>query len=138
MVSSDEHSFHDNDVYLNLEDQDEPNVLPCHAWLPKQMNMTKICKRVPKSMKRSRYGISYSSLPFGVTKRVASTCIGAMEIEKKSISKESLKAIMNASDRYFKQISEDLSAFSHHAGRKRIDEIDMIAVMKRYVAMATT
>ncbi len=59
-----------------------------------------------------------------------------MGMKKSSISKESLKAIMEASDRYFEQFSEDLGAFAHHAGRKEIEESDAIAVMKRYVMMA--
>lgn len=40
---------------------------------------------------------------------------------------------MKASEQYFKQVSEDLGAFAQHAGRKKIDESDVIAIMKRYV-----
>ena len=128
--------FHDNDELSAINDLDEPDVLLNDSWLHKPNNPTKIRNRQPKGLKRSRHGIPYPSLPSGVTKKIASTCTRVLGMKKSSISKESLKATMEASDRYFEQLSEDLGAFAHHAGRKKIEESDAIALMKRYVIMA--
>ena len=128
--------LHDDEDHLAFEDEDEPDVLLNDSWLHKPKSSAKVRKRQAKELKRSRHGISYPSLPSGVTKRIALTCNRVVEKKKSSIGKESLKAIMEASDRYFEQISEDLGAFAHRAGRKRIEESDVIAVMKRYVIMA--
>ena len=135
-TSPDGQPFHDNDDLLEIEDQDEPDVLLNDSWLHKPKISAKVRKKQPKGLKRSRHGIPYPSLPSGVTKRIASTCNRVLGMKKSSITKESLKAIMEASDRYFEQFSEDLGAFAHHAGRKKIEESDVIAVMKRYVIMA--
>ena len=134
-TSQDEQPFHDNNGPLEIEDQDEPDVLLNESWLPKPKSWVKVREKKARVLKISRHGISYPSLPSGVTKRIASTCSRAMGIKRSSISKESLKAIMEASDRYFEQFSEDLGVFAHHAGRKKIEESDVIAVMKRCVIM---
>lgn len=134
-TSPDEQPFHDNDDLLEIEDQAGPDVLLNDSWLHKPKS-PKVRKRQPKGLKRSRHGISYPSLPSGVTKRIASTCSRVVGMKKSSISKESLKAIMEASGRYFEQLGEDLGVFAHHAGRKKIEESDVIAVMKRYVITA--
>ncbi len=133
-TSQDEQPLHDNDGLLEIEDQDEPDVL-LNDSIHKPKGWTKVREKQPKALKRSRHGISYPSLPSGVTKRIASTCSRVIGMKKSNISKESLKAIMEASDRYFEQFSEDLAVFAHHAGRKKIEESDVIAVMKRYVIM---
>lgn len=130
-----EQPFHDNDGLLEIEDQDGTDVLLKDSWIHKPKSWTKDREKQPKALKRSRHGISYPSLPSGVTKRIASTCSRVIGMKKSNISKESLKAIMEASDRYFEQFSEDLGVFADHAGRKKIEERDVIAVMKRYVIM---
>lgn len=134
-TSLDEQAFHHNDGPLDIEEQDEPDVLLNESWLPKPKSWAKVREKKAKALKISRHGISYPSLPSGVAKRIASTCSRVMGMKRSTISKESLKAIMEASDRYFEQFSEDLGAFAHHAGRKRIEESDVIAVMKRCVIM---
>ena len=135
-TSLDEQPFHDNDGPVEIEDRDEPDVLLNESWLPKPKSWAKVRQNKAKALKISRHGISYPSLPSGVTKRIASTCSRVMGMKKSNISRESLKAIMEASDRYFEQFSEDLGVFAHHAGRKKIEESDIIAVMKRCVIMA--
>lgn len=47
------------------------------------------------------------------------------------ISKDALKVICSASDQFFEQISEDLDAFAAHAGRKTVEDSDVIQLMKR-------
>ena len=135
VTTPDEQPFHDNNGSLEIEDQDEPDVLLNDSWPPKPKSWAKVREKQPKALKRSRHGISYLSLPSGVTKRIASTCSRGMGMKRSNISKESLKAIVDASDRYFEQFSEDLGVFAHHAGRKKIEESDVVAVMKRYVIM---
>ena len=132
-TSLDEQAFPDNDGPLGMEDQDQPDVLLNESWLAKPKSSAKVRERKAKALKLSRHGISYPSLPSGVIKRIASTCGRAMGMKRSNISKESLKAIMEASDRYFEQFSEDLGVFAHHAGRRKIEESDVITVMKRCV-----
>ena len=115
------------------DDLDQPDILLTDSRIYQPVKVTRARNRVPRTLKRSRHGIPYPSLPPGVTKKIATTCIRALGSKKSSISKETLTAIMEASEQYFKQVSEDLGAFSQHAGRKRIDESDVIAIMKRYV-----
>lgn len=50
---------------------------------------------------------------------------------KTKISKETLAAIEQASEWFFEQASEDLAVYSKHAGRKTIDESDVITLMRR-------
>ncbi|KAH8162061.1 hypothetical protein CIB48_g6165 [Xylaria polymorpha] len=38
---------------------------------------------------------------------------------------------MQATDWFFEQLGDDLSAYAKHAGRKTIDESDMITLMRR-------
>ena len=135
-TSLDEQPFHDDDDPLEIGDQDEPDVFLNDSCLHKPESWAKVRERQPKALSRSRHGISYPSLPCGVTKRIALTCSRVMGMKQSNISKESLKAIMDASDRYFEQVSEDLGVLAHHAGRKKIEESDVIAVMKRYVIVA--
>ncbi|KAI0913110.1 centromere kinetochore component CENP-T-domain-containing protein [Ustulina deusta] len=84
-----------------------------------------------KGKKISRYGIEYPSLPANVVKRLATTCAKTAG-SKGKISPDTLDAIMQATDWFFEQLGDDLSAYAKHAGRKTIDESDMITLMRRY------
>jgi hypothetical protein len=42
---------------------------------------------------------------------------------------------MQASDWFFEQLGEDLQAYAKHAGRKTIDESDVLTLMKRQVTI---
>jgi histone H3/H4 len=79
--------------------------------------------------KISQHGIEYPSLPAGVVKRVAQRFAG-----KSKISPDTLAALVQASDWFFEQLGDDLSAYAKHAGRKTIEESDMLTLMRRYVA----
>ena len=87
--------------------------------------------RLRKALKTSRRGISYPSLPTGVVKSLSSTFAMSVGLKKANIGKESLAAIMEASDWFFEQLGEDLGTYAEHAGRKMIDERDVSTVMKR-------
>ncbi|KAI0534405.1 centromere kinetochore component CENP-T-domain-containing protein [Xylaria digitata] len=83
-----------------------------------------------KGKKISRYGIEYPSLPPSVVKRLATT-FAKTAGSKGKISPDTLDAIMQATDWFFEQLGDDLSAYAKHAGRKTIDESDMITLMRR-------
>jgi histone H3/H4 len=86
-----------------------------------------------KKLKVSKHGIQYPSLPAGVVKRLATTFARTAGNSKAKINKEALEAIMQASDWFFEQVSDDLGAYAKHAGRKTIDESDIVTLMARYV-----
>lgn len=94
------------------------------------LEMAKVPKK--KKVKMSKHGIQYPSLPPGVVKKLATTYARAGGNGKAKIGKETLDAIMQASDWFFEQVSDDLGAYAQHAGRKTIDETDVITLMKRY------
>ncbi|TGO74661.1 hypothetical protein BELL_0264g00020 [Botrytis elliptica] len=84
-----------------------------------------------KVNKVSKHGLKYKSLPLGVVKKHAISLarIGAGKGDK--LSGDALDAIMQATDWFFEQISDDLSTYSEHAGRKTIDESDVLMLMRR-------
>lgn len=90
-------------------------------------------KRTRKQKKLSRHGIPVPLLPTGVVKRLATRFARTGAGSKAKINKETLAAIEQASEWFFEQASEDLAAYSRHAGRKTIDESDVVALMRRYV-----
>jgi histone H3/H4 len=84
-----------------------------------------------KKVKLSKHGIQYPSLPAGVVKKLAMAFARTAGNSKAKISKETLDAIMQATDWFFEQVSDDLGAYAKHAGRKTIDESDIITLMAR-------
>lgn len=86
-----------------------------------------------KRIKLSRHGIQYPSLPVGVVKRIAQTFAQGNAAGKTKLSPDAVAALSTASDWFFEQVSIDLERYSKHAGRKTIDESDMLLLMKRYV-----
>lgn len=114
----------DNDI--EMSDLESEVAAPATA---KQTQSKSASKRLKKPGKKiSKYGIEYPSLPPGVVKRVAQRFAG-----KSKISPDTLSALMQASDWFFEQLGDDLSAYTHHAGRKTIEESDMLTLMRRYV-----
>jgi histone H3/H4 len=84
-----------------------------------------------KRIKISKHGIPYPSLPPGVVKKLATTYARTSGNSKAKISKDTLEAIMQASDWFFEQVSDDLGAYAEHAGRKTIEERDVVTLMGR-------
>lgn len=80
--------------------------------------------------KISRHGIEYPSLPQGVVKRLATT-LAKTAGSKAKIGADTLDAIMQATDWFFEQLGDDLSAYAKHAGRNTINESDMMMLMRR-------
>ncbi|POS85811.1 hypothetical protein EPUL_001063 [Erysiphe pulchra] len=86
-----------------------------------------------KKLKLSQYGIPYPSLPAGVIKKLAITFAKTAGNRKPKINKETLEALMQATDWFFEQASDDLRVYAMHAGRKTIEESDVTTLMKRYL-----
>ena len=86
-----------------------------------------------KEKKISCHGIPIPNLPAGVVKKLATRFARSKAGSKAKINKATLAAIEQASSWYFEQASQDLAAYSKHAGRKTIDESDVITLLKRLV-----
>jgi histone H3/H4 len=84
-----------------------------------------------KKAKVSVHGIQYPSLPAGVVKKLATTFARTSGNNKIKINNETVDAIIQASDWFFEQVSDDLGAYAQHAGRKTIDESDVVTLMAR-------
>lgn len=89
-------------------------------------------KRQTKALNISRYGLEYPSFPSAVVKRIA-TGLNQAKGRKAKITGDTLAALTQTTDWFFEQISESAGAYAQHAGRKTIEEADMITLMKRYV-----
>lgn len=104
--------------------------------VPVQKAISENAKRTfqRKVNKVSKHGLKYKSLPLGVVKKYAINLArnGAGKGDK--LSEDALDAIMQATDWFFEQISDDLSTYSEHAGRKTIDESDVLMLMRRYLS----
>lgn len=87
-------------------------------------------KTAKKTKRVSKHGIEYPSLSAGVVKKLASSFARTGGNNGK-LNKDTLAAIMQASEWYFEQVSEDLGAYAEHAGRKTIDESDVLLLMQR-------
>jgi histone H3/H4 len=80
---------------------------------------------------RSVYGIEYPCLPKNMIKKHAEKAARNSGIHTK-LTPDVLEAITTASNWFFEQVGEDLRSYATHAGRKTINENDMITLMKRY------
>jgi histone H3/H4 len=120
---------HDPTEYLA---EDDPTVDPAHNATETIVSAkaAKVTTKTPRILHQSKHGIPYPSLPAAVIKKLASTFSRSAGGNGK-INKETVAALTEASDWFFEQVSEDLAAYAGHARRKRIDESDMIALMKR-------
>ncbi|KFY36726.1 hypothetical protein V495_07639 [Pseudogymnoascus sp. VKM F-4514 (FW-929)] len=97
-----------------------------------QLSASEVRKpKAKKTIRVSKHGIHYSSLPTGVVKKLATTFARTGGSGNGKISKDALAAIMQATDWFFEQVSDDLGAYAEHAGRKTIDENDVMTLMKR-------
>lgn len=118
-----------NEEHDDVEDVEEQNetVISQNVELASKRGRSKPGKHI------SKHGIEYPSLPQGVVKRLATTFAKTSGVGKAKLSADTMKAIMQATDWFFEQLGDDLSAYAKHAGRRTIDESDMITLMRRYV-----
>ncbi|KAL1916401.1 uncharacterized protein VTP21DRAFT_5592 [Calcarisporiella thermophila] len=84
--------------------------------------------RKPRAKKQKRFsaaGYEVPNLPNNLIKQILST------FARGKISKDALDAVIEGSHLYFEQLSEDLSVYSQHAGRKTIEDDDVLMLMRR-------
>ena len=121
----------------NVNDQQlgDLNKMPPPKFLDRGLLKTKATskagRRASKIMKKSYCGLPHPSFPASISKRIASTFARSLSSKPSVLDKETLKAITDATDQYFGQLINDLGIFANHAGRKNIDESDVVAVMRR-------
>lgn len=125
----------DGDLDQEMEVQEASTLHLRQASIPRSASPTLQSKKQAqarrKSLKISRYGTSYPSLPSSVVKRIATSFARLHSGPTTKLSKDTLDAISQASDWYFEQVGEDLSSYAEHAGRKTIEEADVVALMSR-------
>lgn len=85
-----------------------------------------------KKMKLTHKGNTVPVLPSSLVKRTAMYSMMRTGQKRPTISRESLAALEQATEWFFEQVGEDLEAYSDHAKRrKRIDEADVLTLMRR-------
>ncbi|NXA73296.1 CENPT protein, partial [Thryothorus ludovicianus] len=50
---------------------------------------------------------------------------------KMPVTRDAFKIVEKSSERYFKQLSNDLEAYTHHAGRKTVEAADLEVLLRR-------
>jgi histone H3/H4 len=88
--------------------------------------------RKRKELHISRFGHEYPSFPLATLKRLAGGVCKSHGGNAR-MHKDTLAALGQATDWFFERLGQDLGAYAQHAGRKTIEEADMVTLMKRYV-----
>ncbi|RPA91027.1 hypothetical protein L873DRAFT_1752852 [Choiromyces venosus 120613-1] len=78
-----------------------------------------------KPLPLSRHGIPYPPFPRKAIKKMSTRFSGS------TISADTLDALVAASDAFFQQASEDLAAYAKHAGRRVIEDSDVVQLLRR-------
>lgn len=123
----------DNDLELAAY-REEESALDRSLQLPEAPASVK--KRMGtrrKELKLSRVGLEYPSFPAAPVKKLALSFMKSQG-SKAQLNKDALDALVQTTDDFFEQIGIDLAAYAQHAGRKVIEESDVLALMRRYVA----
>jgi histone H3/H4 len=87
--------------------------------------------RKRKELHISRSGHEYPSFPSATLKRLATGLLRKSHGGNARINKDTLAALGQATDWFFERVGHDLAAYAQHAGRKTIEDADMITLMKR-------
>ncbi|XP_075621374.1 centromere protein T isoform X4 [Balearica regulorum gibbericeps] len=82
-------------------------------------------KPVPKSSRASRRKTCEPAVASSLIKKVFSHYV------KMPVSREAFKIVEKCSEKYFKQLSSDLEAYSSHARRKTVEMADLELLMRR-------
>ncbi|NXJ02667.1 CENPT protein, partial [Psophia crepitans] len=82
-------------------------------------------KPVPKSSGASRRKRSEPEVASSLIKKIFSHYV------KMPVARDAFKIVEKCSERYFKQLSNDLEAYSSHARRKTVDMADLELLMRR-------
>ena len=85
-----------------------------------------------KELKLSKIGLDYPSFPAASVKKLALSFMKSQG-SKAQLNKDALATLVQTTDDFFEQIGIDLAAYAQHAGRRMIEESDVLALMRRYV-----
>ncbi|NXX66984.1 CENPT protein, partial [Spizella passerina] len=82
-------------------------------------------KTVPKRLRTSQKKPREPQVPRSLIKEIF------RHFAKMSVTRDALQIVEKCSERYFKQLSNDLEAYSQHAGRKTVEAADLEVLMRR-------
>ncbi|KFR02967.1 Centromere protein T, partial [Nipponia nippon] len=82
-------------------------------------------KPVPKSSGASQRKMREPEVASSLIKKIFSHYV------KMPVARDAIKIVEKCSERYFKQLSNDLEAYSKHAGRKTVEMADLEVLMRR-------
>jgi histone H3/H4 len=85
-----------------------------------------------KELKLSKIGLDYPTFPAAPVKKLALSFMKSQG-SKAQLNKDALAALVQTTDDFFEQIGIDLAAYAQHAGRRMIEESDVLALMRRYI-----
>ncbi|NXC27520.1 CENPT protein, partial [Campylorhamphus procurvoides] len=82
-------------------------------------------KPVPKRLKTSQKKPREPQVARSLIKEIFSHFV------KMPVTRDAFKVVEKCSERFFKQLSNDLEAYSNHAGRKTVEMADLELLMRR-------
>ncbi|NXM53140.1 CENPT protein, partial [Illadopsis cleaveri] len=82
-------------------------------------------KTVPKRLRTSQRKPYEPQVPRSLIKEIFRHFV------KMPVTRDAFKIVEKCTDRYFKQLSDDLEAYTHHAGRKTVEAADLELLMRR-------
>ncbi|XP_053808587.1 centromere protein T isoform X1 [Vidua chalybeata] len=82
-------------------------------------------KTVPKKLRTSPKNPREPQIPRSLIKEIF------RHFAKMPVTRDAFKIVEKCSERYFKQLSNDLEAYTHHAGRKTVEAADLEVLMRR-------
>ncbi|NXK64255.1 CENPT protein, partial [Sylvietta virens] len=82
-------------------------------------------KTVPKRLRTSQRKPREPQIPRSLIKEIF------RHFAKMSVTRDVFKIVEKCSEKYFKQLSDDLEAYTHHAGRKTVEAADLEVLMRR-------
>ncbi|NXB42418.1 CENPT protein, partial [Leucopsar rothschildi] len=82
-------------------------------------------KVVPKRLRTSQKEPRVPQVPRSLIKEIF------RHFAKMPMTRDAFKIVEKCSERYFQQLSNDLEAYTHHAGRKTVEAADLEVLMRR-------
>ncbi|XP_009468777.1 PREDICTED: centromere protein T [Nipponia nippon] len=98
---------------------------PAKPAAPKSPLQMLRAKPVPKSSGASQRKMREPEVASSLIKKIFSHYV------KMPVARDAIKIVEKCSERYFKQLSNDLEAYSKHAGRKTVEMADLEVLMRR-------
>ncbi|XP_025941188.1 centromere protein T isoform X3 [Apteryx rowi] len=98
---------------------------PAESAVPKFPLQPLQAKPVPKSSGVSRRKMHEPELASSLIKKVFSHYV------KMPVARDAFRIVKKCSERYFRQLSNDLEAYTQHAGRKTVEVADLEVLMRR-------